>query len=67
MIKSTNLVSFGIYRVYTGWPILVYPFLSPKIVEGRPDVANYFKNKKWHNLSFDSYFCFKISQNVNNK
>ena len=52
---------------YTGWPKKVYPSLSLKIVTGRSDLANYFKNKKWHNLCSDKYFCFKISQNVNYK
>ena len=30
---------------YTGWPRKHYPSLSLKIVTGRGDIANYFKNK----------------------
>jgi len=41
--------------------------LSLKIVKSRWDVANYFKNKKWHKLCSDKCFCFKILQNVNYK
>ena len=42
------------------WPKNVHQFLSLKIVTGRSDLANYFKNKKWHTLCSDKYFCFKI-------